>query len=80
MENSFLAQFTYSPGITEVRNVNNHLIRYRHDAGHLLSIEYCNERDEVVSILKFIWEGDRLKAKAMLDGQSRACFSKVFRV
>ncbi len=72
------AQFSYRPGVTEVRDSSGHLTRYTHDAGHLLSIEYCNERGEVVSILKFIWEGDRLKAKAMLDGQHRAHFSKVF--
>jgi RHS repeat-associated protein len=72
------AQFSYRPGVTEVRDSTGRLIRYTHDAGHLLSIEHCNERDEVISILKFIWEGDRLKAKAMLDGQHRAYFSKVF--
>ena len=72
------AQFSYQPGVTNVRGIDSHLIRYAHDAGHLTSIEYCNERDEVVSILKFIWEGERLKAKVMLNGQSQAHFSKVF--
>ena len=72
------AQFYYRPGVTEVRNSAGHLTRYAYDAGHLLSIEYCNETDEIVSILKFMWEGDRLKAKVMLDGQHRAHFSKVF--
>jgi YD repeat-containing protein len=73
------AQFSYRPGVTEVRDSASRLTRYTHDAGHLSSIEYCNEQGEVVSILKFIWEGDRLKAKAMLDGQHRAHFSKVFK-
>jgi RHS repeat-associated protein len=72
------AQFSYRPGVTEVRDSANRLTRYTHDAGRLSSIEHCNERDEVVSILKFIWVGDRLQAKAMLDGQHRAHFSKVF--
>ncbi len=72
------ARFSYRPGITEVRDSGNHLTRYTHEDGHLFSIDYCNERDEVVSNLKFLWEGERLKAKLMLDGQGLAHFSKVF--
>ena len=72
------AQFSYVPGMTDVRDSNNRLIRYRHGAGRLLSVEYFNEQDAVVSILKFFWDGERLKAKVMLDGQSQAYFSKVF--
>lgn len=73
-----IAHFFYQPGLTDVRDGQYRLIRYRHEEGHLLSVEYYNERDEVVFILKFIWSKDRLKAKIMLDGQSRAYFSKVF--
>jgi len=76
--NTPFARFSYRPGVTEVRNSAGHLTRYTHDGKHLLSIEYCNERERVVSILKFLWEKERLKAKVMLDGQSGAHFSKVF--
>lgn len=73
-----IAHFFYGPGITSVRDMDYRLITYKHEDGHLLSVEHCNERDEVVSILKFIWSHGRLKAKVMLDGQSQAYFSKVF--
>ncbi len=74
-----IAHFFYSPGVTAVRDMDNRLTWYKHEDGHLLSVEHCNEQDEVVSILKFIWSKGRLKAKIMLDGQSQAYFSKVFK-
>ncbi len=72
------ARFSYEPGKTEVRDSDGLLTRYTHDAGLLTSIAYYNERDQVVSLLKFLWEGERLKAKVMLNGQSQALFSRVF--
>ncbi len=72
------AQFVYHHATTDVRDVDGHLIRYTHDKQHLLSIEYFNGQGQVASILKFLWDKERLKAKVMLDGQSRAHFSKTF--
>jgi RHS repeat-associated protein len=78
-ERVIFAQFAYSPGVTEVRDADGRLTRYKHDAGHLVSIEYCDEKGLIVSVLKFLWEGKRLIAKVMLDGQLQAHFSKVFK-
>ncbi len=77
-ETMTLARFTYQPGVTDARDSSNRLTRYIHDAGHLNSIEYFNEKDELISILQFIWEKERLKAKLMMNGCRHAYFSKVF--
>lgn len=72
------AQFSYQPGVTNVRDSNRRLTRYRHVDGHLTTIEHHNEKDAIVSSIKFLWEKGRLKAKVMLDAQGKAHFSKVF--
>lgn len=72
------AHFSYLPNQTEVRDSSNTLTRYTHDGERLLTIEYCNEHGAVISVLRFLWENQRLKAKVMLDAQGRAYFSKVF--
>jgi YD repeat-containing protein len=71
------AQFSYSSGLTNVRDSNGLLIQYQHDDKHLLAIHYYDENDHRVSVLKLIWEGNRLKAKVMLNPHSQAHFSKV---
>jgi RHS repeat-associated protein len=72
------ARFVYHLKVTEVRGIDGHLTRYTHDKGQLLSIEYYNEHDQIASILKFVWDKDRLRAKILLDGQSQPYFSKGF--
>ena len=73
-----IAQFSYTKGQTDVRDVDNFLIRYRHDKGSLTSVEYFDERDHVQSTLKFLWDKLHLRAKAMIDAQGQAQFSKTF--
>ena len=73
-----LARFTYRQNESDVRDSSNRLTRYRHQDGHLNCIEYFNERDELISILQFIWEKKRLKAKVMMNGHRHAYFSKIF--
>jgi RHS repeat-associated protein len=73
-----LAQFSYHPGLTDVRDTNNKLTRYTHNDGKLTSIQYFNEHDEPVSVLKFLWRGNHLVAKVMLDGALNPQFSKTF--
>ncbi len=73
-----LARFTYRKNETDARDSSNRLTRYRHQDGHLNCIEYFNERDELISILQFIWEKKRLKAKVMMNGHRHAYVSKVF--
>jgi RHS repeat-associated protein len=77
-ETQTLALFSYLPNQTQVRDSGDRLIRYSHDGERLHSIEYCNEHGVVGSVLKFLWQNQRLRAKVMLDVQGRAYFSKVF--
>lgn len=72
------AQFSYQPGVTDVRDTGQRLTRYRHVEGHLTAIEHYNEKNEAVSSIRFLWEKGRMKAKAMLDAQGNAHFSKIF--
>ena len=73
-----LARFIYYPGRTEVTDENGRLIRYHHDGNHPLSTEYCSETGQLLSTVKFLWDGNRLKAKALLNSQGQALFSKTF--
>ena len=73
-----LAQFSYRPGVTEVRDVEGLLTRYHHDSDRLLLIEYFNEKNELKSSQKFYWNGSRLRCKAMLDAAGQPIFAKTF--
>ncbi len=73
-----IAQFSYIKGQTDVRDVDNFLMRYHHDKGRIFSIEYFNEKDLLHSTLKFVWDKQRLLAKAMLDQQATPHVSKTF--
>jgi hypothetical protein len=72
------AHFTYSPGRTDVRDVENLLTRYHHDSERLLQIDYFNEKDSLHSSQKFYWTSSRLSCKAKLDSAGQPLFAKTF--
>lgn len=74
-----VATFSYSNGVTEVRDVNNLLIKHYHTSGKLDHVDYHDENDRLSSSLKLIWNGPYLKAKIMLDNQRQPLFSKTFK-
>ncbi|HSW87022.1 MAG TPA: RHS repeat-associated core domain-containing protein [Rhabdochlamydiaceae bacterium] len=73
-----VATFSYSDGLTEVRDVNNLLIKHYHTSGKLDHVDYHDENDQLSSSLKLIWNGPYLKAKIMLDNQRQPVLSKTF--
>lgn len=73
-----IAQFTYSEKMTEVRDVENLLIRYHHDGTKLLRIEYFNEKEQLHSALVFQWDKERLIAKTLLNGEGSGEWGKTF--
>ena len=73
-----IATFTYAPNLTEVRDVHNILTRYHHNEDHLTEIESFDSEDHLVSVIKFIWDGSRLKGKVKLDKDRNPLFSKTF--
>jgi RHS repeat-associated protein len=75
-----IAHFSYAPNLTEVRDVDHCLIRYRHEGGKLLSVEYFDKEDKPVSSLKLLWNDRQLKAKILCDGAGQPHFSKTFRM
>lgn len=72
------AQFFYASDHTDVRDVDYHLTRFYHNQERLSSIEYYGDHDQLIGILQFIWEGNHLKGKIMLDPYGMAQFSKSF--
>lgn len=73
-----VAQFSYSPNLTEVRDSENLLTRYHHDGKKLLKIESYQKNDILFSYQQFYWKGSRLCCKAMFDEQGRTLFAKTF--
>lgn len=73
-----IAQFSYFPTHTDVLDTSNLLIRYHHDSERLTLIEYFDEKNEVYSSMKFIWNEGRLYCKALLNAQKEPIFAKTF--
>ncbi len=73
-----VARFSYTLNRTEVRDTENLLIRYHHKEGRLVSAEYFNENDNLSSVLKLLWDNNRLRCKAMLNEHNQALFAKTF--
>ena len=73
-----LAQFTYAPSHTDVRDIDGLLIRYHHDGKQLTQIEYFGYQDRRSSITKFLWKENRLAAKIICNENGTPLFSKTF--
>ncbi len=77
-ENTVIANFSYYPNRTDVRDAEKLLIRYHHDSERLTLIEYFDEKDQLRSSQKFYWEGTELRCKAMFDESHQPLFAKTF--
>lgn len=73
-----IANFSYYPNRTDVRDAEGLLIRYHHDSERLTLIEYFNEKDHLRSSQKFYWEETELRCKAMFDESHQPLFAKTF--
>ncbi len=73
-----IATFIYEAEYTDVRDVDNHRIRYHHTNNKLNAIEYFDKHDKLHSVLKFFWKRDNLKTKALFDSLGRPLFAKTF--
>jgi RHS repeat-associated protein len=74
-----IASFEYSKGVTDVRDSEGILTRYRYFGDELRKIEYFTENDELYSSQKFIWQDNNLIAKVMCDAEGEGLFSKTFK-
>lgn len=74
-----IATFSYNNKYTDVRDVENILTRYHHESGKLTWVEYFDEKDQISSLLRFIWDGPRLRAKAFYDEKRQPLFAKTFK-
>ncbi|MEX0962317.1 MAG: RHS repeat-associated core domain-containing protein [Simkaniaceae bacterium] len=73
-----IANFSYYPNGTDVRDAEGLLIRYHHDSERLTLIEYFNEKDQLRSSQKFYWKGTELRCKAMFNESHQPLFAKTF--
>ncbi|MBS0629926.1 MAG: RHS repeat protein [Verrucomicrobia bacterium] len=73
-----IATFTYEKEYTDVRDVDNLLIRYHHTNHKLNAIEYFDKNDQLHSVLKFFWAKNNLQTKALFDSKGKALFAKTF--
>lgn len=73
-----VAKFEYSPSHTDVRDVDNYLIRYKHDSKSVKRIEYFDESQQIALVQNFFWKGNRLGGKAMFNSKEQALFGKTF--
>ncbi len=77
-ESLTIAKFSYQKHSTDVRDIDQILTRYHHDEEKLALIEYFNEKDQLVSCLKFLWKDSFLQAKVFLNAQGQPLFSRTF--
>lgn len=73
-----IARFFYSFNYTDVRDVDDLLIRYEYESNHLKQIHYFDKNDKLYSSQKFYWKGSQLCCKAMLDSEHKPIFAKTF--
>ena len=73
-----VAEFSYFPEYTEVKDCEGIVTRYFHDQERLLSIEYFDREGRLHSKVEFEWKNDNLRAKRQLDGKGNLLFSKSF--
>ena len=72
------AHFFYETHYTDARDIDYVLTRYHHDGERVQLIEYFDEKDQVQSQLKLLWNGSLLKAKVLLDRDGHPLFSRTF--
>lgn len=74
-----IANFTYQPGVTDVRDANQILTRFHYAEGKLTQIEYFKEQDQLASSLRFFWNNHRITSKVFLNEKGEPKFAKLFR-
>lgn len=73
-----MAEFSYYPDHTDVRDVDRMLTRYFHDSQQLLRIEYFDQQERISASLKLIWSGSRLLSKIQCDAEGLPLIAKTF--
>lgn len=74
-----IAEFTYYEEFTDIRDVDRILTRYHHTNNKLNAIEYFDKNDKVYSVLKFFWEKENLRTKALFHSSGKPLFAKTFK-
>ncbi|NGX47348.1 MAG: tRNA3(Ser)-specific nuclease WapA [Chlamydiae bacterium] len=73
-----MAEFSYYPEYTEVKDNEENLTHYFHDGEKLLFIKHFDSHGNLQSKVEFLWKNDNLAAKKMFDGNDQLLFSKSF--
>lgn len=73
-----IAQFSYYPTFTDVRDFDRVLTRYHHADNRLQAIEYFDENDKRNSTVRFEWIGSRLRGKLLFNHAEEALVWRTF--
>lgn len=73
-----LASFSYEDGITDVRDADTILTRYRYSKQNLDKIEYYDQHDQLYAFQQLSWEKKLLKKKALHHPNTDLIIAKTF--
>ena len=74
-----IARFSYQENQTDIRDVDNLLIRFHHKEGLPTRIEYFDDHEKICYTTIFIYQDAHLIGKVRLDENLTPLFSKTFK-